>query len=73
MKQWFSDIGQQAVKFRDTREVENKQAKYFFKIFIVIQLQLSAFSPHPSMQPQLNPPPSPTSKLSFNNCPSIVP
>ena len=29
------------------------------KIFIVIQLQLSAFSPHPSTLPQPNPPPSP--------------
>ena len=36
---------------------------YFFKIFIVIQLQLCAFSPHPSTPPQLNPPPSPTSTL----------
>ena len=35
----------------------------FFKIFIVIQLQLCAFSPHPSTPPQLNPPPSPTSTL----------
>ena len=35
----------------------------FFKIFIVIQLQLYAFSPHPSTPPQLNPPPSPTSTL----------
>ena len=31
--------------------------------FIVIQLQLSAFSPHPSSLPQLNPPPSPASTL----------
>ena len=30
---------------------------FFFKIFIVIQLQLYAFSPHPSTPPQLNPPP----------------
>ena len=29
--------------------------------FIVIQLQLYAFSPHLSTPPQLNPPPSPTS------------
>lgn len=36
MKQWFSDIVQQAMKVRDTREVE-------------------------------------TSKLSVNDCPSIVP
>ena len=35
----------------------------FLKIFIVIQLQLSAFSPHPSPSPPLNPPPSPTSTL----------
>ena len=32
---------------------------YCFKIFIVIQLQLSAFSPHPSTPPQPSPPPSP--------------
>ena len=32
-------------------------------IFIVIQLQLYAFSPHPSTRPQLNPHPSPTSTL----------
>ena len=36
---------------------------FFFLIFIVIQLQLHAFSPHPSTPPQLNPPPSPTSTL----------
>ena len=37
---------------------------YFFKKnFIVIQLLLYAFSPHPSTPPQLNPPPSPTSTL----------
>ena len=30
---------------------------------IVIQLQLYAFSPHPSTPPQLNPPPSPPSTL----------
>ena len=35
----------------------------FLKIFIVIQLQSSAFSPHPSTPPQPNPPPSPTSTL----------
>ena len=37
----------------------------FYKFFIVIQLQLYAFSPHPSTPPQLNPPPSPTSPLIF--------
>ena len=36
---------------------------YFFKFFIVIQLQLCAFFPHPSTPPQLKPPPSPTSTL----------
>ena len=36
---------------------------FFLKIFIVIQLQLYAFSSHPSTPPQLNPPPSPTSAL----------
>ena len=36
---------------------------YFKKKFIVIQLQLCAFSPQPSTPPQLNPPPSPTSTL----------
>ena len=35
----------------------------FLKNFIVIQVQLYAFSPHPSTPPQLNPPPSPTSTL----------
>ena len=35
----------------------------FFKIFIVIQLQLYAFSPHHSTPPQLNPSPSPTFTL----------
>ena len=38
----------------------------FFKIFIVIQLQLSSFSPHPSTPPQPNPPPSPASTLPLN-------
>ena len=40
-----------------------KITQTFFLIFIVIQLQLYAFSPHPSAPPQLNPPPSPTSTL----------
>ena len=31
--------------------------------FIFIQLQLYAFSPYPSIPPQLNPPPSPTPTL----------
>ena len=37
---------------------------FFFNFFfIVIQLQLYAFSPHPSIPPQLNPPPYPLSTL----------
>ena len=36
---------------------------YFLTFFIVVQLQLSAFSLHPSTPPQLSPPPSPTSTL----------
>ena len=35
----------------------------FKKNFILIQLQLSAFSPDPSTQPKLNPPPSSASTL----------
>ena len=35
----------------------------FFNYFIVVHLQLSAFSPHPSTPPQTNPPPSPASTL----------
>ena len=43
----------------------------FLKICIVIQLQLYAFSPHPSTPPQLKPPPSPTSTspLILSMCP----
>ena len=37
--------------------------KYFKLIFIVIQLQLYVFSPHPSTLPQLDAPLSPTSTL----------
>ena len=36
---------------------------FYLNFFIVIQLQLCAFSPHPSTPPQLNPLPSPTSTL----------
>ena len=36
---------------------------YFFSFLIFIQLQLSAFSPHPSTPPQPVPPPSPISTL----------
>ena len=38
----------------------------FFKFFIVIQLQLCAFSPHPSTPPQPNPP-SPISTLPLDS------
>ena len=41
----------------------DKAFYFFFLIFIVIQLQLSAFSLHPSTPPQPNTPPSPTSTL----------
>ena len=37
----------------------------FFKNYFIVQLQLSAFSPHPSTPPQPNPPPSPASTLPF--------
>ena len=36
---------------------------FLFLIFIGIQLQLYAFSPHPSTPPQVNPPLSPTSNV----------
>ena len=42
------------------------------KNFIVIQVQLYAFSSHPSTPPQLNPPPSSTSPLGFVHVSSIV-
>ena len=47
---------------------------YFFNCFIVVQLQLSAFSPHPSTPPQPNPPPScaPTLPLDFVHVSFIV-
>ena len=45
---------------------------FFKKIFIVIQLQLYAFSPHPSTPPQVNPPPSPTSTLPPWFCPCVL-
>ena len=35
----------------------------FLNYFIVVHLQLSAFSPYPSTPPQPNPPPSPASTL----------
>ena len=34
-----------------------------FLNYFIVQLQLSAFSPHPSTPPQPNPPPSPASTL----------
>ena len=44
---------------------------HFLKKFIVIQLQLCAFSPHSSTPPQPNPPPSPLppSPLILSMCP----
>ena len=44
----------------------------FQKIFIVIQLQLYAFSLHPSTPPQLNSPPSPTSTVHPWFCPCVL-
>ena len=41
----------------------NKMKSFLKKNFIVIQLQLCAFSPHPSTPPHPNPSPSPTSTL----------
>ena len=46
-----------------THSSHHAQKQLFKKIFIVIQLQLYAFSPHPSTPPQVNPPPSPTSTI----------
>ena len=43
-------------KSKSEKTVEHS---FFKKSFIVIQLQLYAFSPHPSTPPQPNPPPSP--------------
>ena len=44
--------------------INSKKIIFFFKkFFIVTQLQLSAFSPHPANPPQPNPPPSPASTL----------
>ena len=43
--------------------VDSSFFSYYLLFFIVIQLQLSAFSPHPSTPPQLNPPAYPTSTL----------
>ena len=37
--------------------------QYLFFNYFIVQSQLSAFSPHPSTPPQLNPPPSPTYTL----------
>ena len=50
------------------REIKSLQRKLIsflknLKKFIVIQLQLYAFSPHASTPPQPNPPPVPTSTL----------
>ena len=50
-------------------QVPECQPFFFFFFFLikhffnVVQLQLSAFSPHPSISPQPNPPPSPASTL----------
>ena len=45
--------------FLDIASTLNINVIFILKIFSVIQLQLSAFSPHPTTPPQPNPPPSP--------------
>ena len=60
--------------FFSTHILFNFISYYFFQFsnyFIVVQLQLSAFSPHPSTPPQLNPPPSLESTLP-RFCPSLL-
>ena len=42
---------------------QKEETRIFFKFFIVIQLQLCAFSPHPSTPPHPHSCPSPTSTL----------
>ena len=45
---------------------------YFFNIFfIVVQVQFSAFPPHPSLPPQPSPPPSPVS-TPLCYCPRVL-
>ena len=44
----------------------------FFNYFTVVQLQLSAFTPHHSLPPQPNPPPSLASTLGFVHVSFIV-
>ena len=63
---YVSDAYQSAIADLELRGVSpNKSVHRPFlkKIFIVIQLQLYAFSPHPSTPPPLNTPPSSTSTL----------
>ena len=52
--------------FHESLKNSQPRETFFFQFlnyFIVVQLQLSAFSPHPSTPPQPNPPPSPASIL----------
>ena len=49
--------------FLDIASTLNINVIFILKIFSVIQLQLSAFSPHPSTPPQPDPPPSSASTL----------
>ena len=48
-------------------KIKHETLKKIF--FIFIQLQLYAFSPYPSIPPQLNPPPSPTPTLPLDSAP----
>ena len=54
--------------FLDIASTLNINVIFILKIFSVIQLQLSAFSPHPSTQPHL-PPLPPPSPLILSMCP----
>ena len=65
-------FGMRAVLLSSMKKTKKKEIVFFFLIFIVIQLQLCAFSPHPSTPPQLNPPPSPTSTLPPQFCPFVL-
>ena len=47
----------------DPADLYNLMILYFFNYFTVVQLQLSAYSPHPYTLPSPNPPPSPASTL----------
>ena len=49
------------------RHLGSREVPPFLKKIVVIQLQLYAFSPHPSTLPETKPPPSPTSTLPLDS------